>query len=128
MLARTSSETRDSELQRKRCILKMPGISSPFVRSTMNSQSQRGRGAAMDCHNRRAILILFLAGALAISVMAKPDPVAPADSASNDAAFAKQDWPMVGGYSGGSHYSALAQINTQNVKTLGAAWISQKFA
>src|SRR5262245_12840714 len=38
-----------------------------------------------------------------------------------------QEWPVTGGYLQGSHYSPLAQINTQNVKNLGAAWISQSY-
>jgi len=35
-------------------------------------------------------------------------------------------WSTVGGDSGNSRYSPLAQINSQNVAKLGAAWISDK--
>ena len=38
-----------------------------------------------------------------------------------------RDWPMGGGTRGAQRYSDLAQINAQNVKTLGAAWTSQAF-
>ena len=32
------------------------------------------------------------------------------------------DWKVFGNDPGGSHYSTLAQINTQNVKSLKVAW------
>jgi PQQ-dependent dehydrogenase (methanol/ethanol family) len=35
-------------------------------------------------------------------------------------------WSTVGGDSGNTRYSSLAQINSQNVTTLGAAWVSEK--
>ena len=35
-------------------------------------------------------------------------------------------WSTVGGDLGNTRYSALAQINSQNVAKLGAAWISEK--
>jgi quinohemoprotein ethanol dehydrogenase len=35
-------------------------------------------------------------------------------------------WSTVGGDSGNSRYSSLAQINSQNVAKLGAAWVSDK--
>ena len=35
-------------------------------------------------------------------------------------------WSTVGGDSGNSRYSSLAQINSQNVAKLGAAWVSEK--
>ncbi len=35
-------------------------------------------------------------------------------------------WSTVGGDSGNSRYSPLAQINSQNVAKLGAAWVSEK--
>ena len=37
-------------------------------------------------------------------------------------------WSTVGGDSGNSRYSSLAQINSQNVAKLGAAWVSEKGA
>lgn len=40
---------------------------------------------------------------------------------------ASRDWPMVGGDWSNSRYSALTQININNVSRLGAAWTSQKF-
>lgn len=46
-------------------------------------------------------------------------------------AFAAQlgtsQWSAVGGDSGNTRYSSLAQINAQNVTKLGAAWVSEKF-
>jgi quinohemoprotein ethanol dehydrogenase len=38
-----------------------------------------------------------------------------------------KDWPMVGGDRQNTRYSTLSQINTHNVKHLGAAWVSSKF-
>jgi quinohemoprotein ethanol dehydrogenase len=35
-------------------------------------------------------------------------------------------WSTVGGNSGGTRYSPLAQVNSQNVSKLGAAWVSEK--
>jgi quinohemoprotein ethanol dehydrogenase len=40
---------------------------------------------------------------------------------------AAQEWSLVGGDLGGKHYSALKQINLQNVKSLGGAWVSAPF-
>ena len=42
--------------------------------------------------------------------------------------FAASDWSTVGGDSGNSRYSSLAQINAQNVTKLGAVWVSEKIA
>ncbi len=39
---------------------------------------------------------------------------------------AAAQWSTVGGDSGNSRYSSLAQINAQNISKLGAAWISEK--
>ncbi len=39
---------------------------------------------------------------------------------------AAAQWSSVGGDSANTRYSALAQINMQNVTTLGAAWVSDK--
>ena len=41
---------------------------------------------------------------------------------------ATAQWSAVGGDSGNIRYSSLAQINTQNVTKLGAAWVSDKIA
>ena len=40
---------------------------------------------------------------------------------------AGKDWPMVGGDWQNTRYSTLSQINTHNVKHLGATWVSSKF-
>jgi PQQ-dependent dehydrogenase (methanol/ethanol family) len=40
---------------------------------------------------------------------------------------AGKQWPAVSGDSGNTRYSTLAQITTQNIAKLGAAWTSQKF-
>lgn len=40
--------------------------------------------------------------------------------------FAEGQWSTVGGDSGNTRYSSLAQINSQNVTKLGAAWVSEK--
>jgi len=42
------------------------------------------------------------------------------------AQFALGQWSTVGGDSGNTRYSSLAQINAQNVSKLGAAWVSEK--
>ncbi len=39
---------------------------------------------------------------------------------------AATQWSTVGGDTGNTRYSSLAQINTQNVTKLGAAWVSEK--
>jgi len=77
----------------------------------------------MKNYNRWAALILLLAGALGISVMAKPASVTPDDPL----LAAKQEWSLVGGDPGDTHYSSSSQIDTQSVKSLGAAWVSKKF-
>lgn len=38
-----------------------------------------------------------------------------------------REWPLVGGDWTNQRYSTLGQINTQNVKNLGAAWVSKEF-
>jgi quinohemoprotein ethanol dehydrogenase len=48
--------------------------------------------------------------------------VAVQQSASDGRAFPGKDWPLVGGDWTSARYSTLDQINTTNVKTLGAAW------
>lgn len=40
---------------------------------------------------------------------------------------AEQNWPYVTGDLANTRYSALTQVNTETVKNLGAAWISDKF-
>src|SRR5579862_1897368 len=40
---------------------------------------------------------------------------------------ASQNWPQATGDLGNTRYSTLSQINTQTVKNLGAAWVSDKF-
>ena len=48
----------------------------------------------------------------------------PGDSASKGfLAPAAKDYPLVGGNIGNQHYSALGQIDTANVKSLGGAWM-----
>ena len=42
------------------------------------------------------------------------------------AQFAAGQWSTVGGDSGNTRYSSLAQIDAQNVSKLGAAWVSEK--
>ena len=81
----------------------------------------------MDCHRRCTATIFLLTVVLAISVMAKPASDPPVGQADAPLLTAKQEWPLVGGSPGDTHYSTLSQINTQNVKDLGAAWVSKKF-
>jgi len=38
-----------------------------------------------------------------------------------------REWPLVGGDWTNQRHSTLSQINTQNVKNLGAAWVSKEF-
>lgn len=40
----------------------------------------------------------------------------------------KDEWPLRGGSLGQTYYSGLSLINAQNVKDLGAVWVSDKFA
>src|ERR1700674_1766141 len=40
------------------------------------------------------------------------------------AAASNVDWPLIGGNAGVWHYSPLKQINDQNVKQLGLAWMA----
>lgn len=69
--------------------------------------------------------------ALALALFAVT-PVAPAALAASASVSAlqptTQTWDFVGGDVGNMRYSALNQINTQNVKTLQGAWSSEKFA
>ena len=71
-----------------------------------------------DC-SRWLALALFASTALAPAAFAASDnPLAPAT----------KSWAFVGGDMGNMRYSALDQINVQNVTRLGGAWTSEKFA
>src|ERR1700684_2432591 len=60
----------------------------------------------------RAAAVVFGLGLFTTSFMAYGAPAAPAE---------QQDWPAYGGQDG-THYSALSQINRDNVKNLAVAW------
>jgi PQQ-dependent dehydrogenase (methanol/ethanol family) len=45
-------------------------------------------------------------------------------TSSGHAAVSNVDWPLIGGNAGVWHYSPLTQINDQNVKQLGLAWMA----
>src|ERR1700691_6791986 len=60
----------------------------------------------------RGAAVVFGFGLFTTSFMAYGAPAAPAE---------QQDWPAYGGQDG-THYSALSQINRDNVKNLAVAW------
>jgi quinohemoprotein ethanol dehydrogenase len=83
-------------------------------------------------HSHVLTLVTTLAGLLAssaasalLSESAAPVPAPNHDEYDRPAAA---DWPLVGGDWNNSRYSVLAQINTENVKHVGAAWTSEKFS
>src|SRR5262245_18535857 len=70
----------------------------------------------------RLVAFSILAG----SIIAMPVAVS-VQSGSNGGTVAAKEWPTVGGEWGNSRHSALTQITTENVATLGGAWMSEKF-
>src|SRR5258708_1252002 len=49
-------------------------------------------------------------------------PMAGTDAVGRNPDFDGKDWPCYGGGAANQHYSALAQINRENVKRLAVAW------
>jgi quinohemoprotein ethanol dehydrogenase len=78
------------------------------------------------------IISAYFAGGLALlAVLAPHSPCAARTRTSAPADWrhsAVKDWPQVGRDSSNARYSPLDQINTKNVKQLGGAWLSPKFA
>ena len=70
-------------------------------------------------NNTAAMLAVLLAATSAVISLRAQDPH-PANSA---AASASAEWPRYGGTLENNHYSALAQINRENVSKLKVAWI-----
>jgi|SRR5580658_2197527 len=69
-----------------------------------------------------ATLLLFTLAVIGPSISARQSPEK-ADVHDPDTRNpATSEWPLVGGDLGGRHYSALKQVNLQNVKNLGGAW------
>ena len=75
---------------------------------------------------RRVPAILTIAAIFAL-LTAAASVMRPATPEDNAVPTANKDWPQATGDLGNTRYSALSQINTENVKNLGAAWISDKF-
>jgi alcohol dehydrogenase (cytochrome c) len=65
----------------------------------------------------RALLV-----AIVSSVLALPAVVTVQQPEEDGRAFPSRDWPLVGGDWASARFSTLDQINTRNVKSLGAAW------
>lgn len=78
----------------------------------------------------KILLATLLAGLFSVATTKVMKSATPPQAQSDNSDFraaASKDWPMANGDLGNTHYSTLTQINTQNVKDLGAAWISDKF-
>lgn len=71
-------------------------------------------------------LVVGAAGVFAALSVGASATKAP-ESSELSPAPAKENWTQATGDLGNTRYSALTQINTQNVKSLGAAWVSDKF-
>lgn len=71
---------------------------------------------------RIAIGVLMFAGGLSILLIASGARQTPSERESRTTAERQQDWPVYGGGPENTHYSALAQINRENVKQLTVAW------
>jgi len=69
------------------------------------------------------LAMLLFAGAVTTATILR-SAVGPDDNAQRPA---KENWPQATGDWGNNRYSALSQINTDTVKNLGAAWVSDKF-
>jgi quinohemoprotein ethanol dehydrogenase len=73
-----------------------------------------------------ALLVFILVVAKPVTSVRQPSEAAlPQDLDTRRPAAS--EWPLVGGDLGDKHYSALKQINLQNVQSLGAAWVSTPF-
>ena len=72
---------------------------------------------------KQAFAIVALSLLAFTTVIARQESSQPKEAASST----NQEWPSVAGTLGDTRYSALTQINAQNVNTLGAAWISKSF-
>lgn len=70
--------------------------------------------------NRHWAVLTLLAGALAMPVVVAKQSAIDSEDLGQPAT---QEWPAVGGDWGDTRYSAVMQINTQNIKSLGAAWV-----
>ena len=71
-----------------------------------------------------ATLLLFTLAVVGPSISARQSQEKTDVHDSDTRNAATSEWPLVGGDLGGRHYSALKQINLQNVKSLGGAWVS----
>jgi quinoprotein glucose dehydrogenase len=67
-------------------------------------------------------IAVCIAVAIAASVSNRTVQVSAAAQAVHNAALERRDWPVYGGARANNHYSALAQINRENVKRLQVAW------
>jgi glucose dehydrogenase len=73
------------------------------------------------------LFCMLSAGVLSISAV-KATAKQSGAASSGALAQAKQNWPLRGGSLGQTYFSELSSINVQNVQSLGAVWISEKFA
>jgi quinoprotein glucose dehydrogenase len=71
---------------------------------------------------RIAIGVLMFTGGLSILLITSGARQTPGERESRTTAERQQDWPVYGGSPENTHYSALAQINRENVKQLTVAW------
>jgi alcohol dehydrogenase (cytochrome c) len=71
--------------------------------------------------------MLHRAPVFGVSLLLALPTISPVTATDDFSRAGTKDWPMVGGDWSNTRYSALAQINKQNVKQLGSAWISESF-
>src|SRR5271170_1281917 len=71
--------------------------------------------------------LVVLSLVLATKAVTRVDARPVNDGTVSQGSDAKQDWSEATGDLGNRRYSELSQINTETVKNLGAAWISDKF-
>ena len=64
----------------------------------------------------------FLLAGVVVSLLILPATVAVQEGAEDGRSLPGKDWPLSGGDWTSARYSMLAQINTQNVKSLSGAW------
>lgn len=74
-----------------------------------------------------ATLLLFTLAVVKPWLIAQQSPEKTGGQDLDTRNAATRDWPLVGGDLGGRHYSAVKQINLQNVQSLGGAWVSKTF-
>src|ERR1700687_4746580 len=69
----------------------------------------------------------ILIGLLILSAVVTVRPQSQLSAPEDGRVAPSREWPLVGGDWTNQRHSTLSQINTQNVKNLGAVWVSKQF-